>query len=470
MMPGGAPAAHAARAASPRHGHGAQRRAPVVPSTSAACRILQANLHGALAREVRSPARPPCLELLDTLQALDRNVAVLSETWGDAPVPLPGWTALSRPRQDGTRKAGGVAVLVRNDLAATEIALDRSAPGFNTRDAEFIGASIQVPGSALPVHVVSVYLPKGATHKAVRALDALLTQVSRLHGHLIVAGDLNVHHPAWDQRAAMSHRAEKVMNLCEAAGLEVLNDGSPTHTHYATGSSSAPDVTLADATTASEACWSVTDVACGGSDHLAITVDVLPAAAQSAAAGAVRVWNVQNADWSAWADDEDDWLAWTIKVWNQPVSMDALYESFLEMFEARAVRHIGTRFVQPTRPNGIRARPPGWEQAMRPLLAARNRAHKRWRRDRTAAARSAWRHALRAAEKKATELEIARLAKLSESLQPTRERHPGGSGQPSRRSACLHLQAPAHRSDAPTGRSLPTRSKRPPCSTGTLLR
>ena len=93
-----------------------------------ACRCIQLNVRGMLASKSRAPAPPPCLDLIRDLNSTGKNLALLSETWGDPAAPLPGWTCISRPRPTDP-KHGGVAILVRSDIAATEILTDCTANG-----------------------------------------------------------------------------------------------------------------------------------------------------------------------------------------------------------------------------------------------------------------------------------------------------------------------------------------------------
>ena len=129
---GGQPTAAAdrQRPAAPRDS--APQAANLAPSAHQyACRCIQLNVRGMLASKSRAPAPPPCLDLIRDLNSTGKNLALLSETWGDPAAPLPGWTCISRPRPTDP-KHGGVAILVRNDIAATEILTDRTANGLAT--------------------------------------------------------------------------------------------------------------------------------------------------------------------------------------------------------------------------------------------------------------------------------------------------------------------------------------------------
>ena len=71
-----------------------------------------------------------------------------------------------------------MAILVRNDIAATEILTDRTANGLATADLEFVVAELKLPRMSMPANVVSFYMPQGCTAAALRAFELLTSALT----------------------------------------------------------------------------------------------------------------------------------------------------------------------------------------------------------------------------------------------------------------------------------------------------
>ena len=138
----------------------------------------------------------------------------------------------------------------------------------------------------------NIYLPPSVP---VRGADLhhLFELLPRL---FIVVGDLNGHNPLWgsdhcDSRGRLFEEVFNDLNLC------ILNDGSPTYCHPASGTKSILDLSVADPSLFLDLTWTVEDDL-HGSDHFPVLVQF----SQIEKAPDVGRWDFRNVNWDLYSD------------------------------------------------------------------------------------------------------------------------------------------------------------------------
>jgi len=113
-----------------------------------------------------------------------------------------------------------------------------------------------------------------------------------LQGGTVLAGDFNAHSKRWDLRCLEQRDATFWEGVIDENGLEIGNDGRPTHhwTREAQEGKSDIDLTLANRSIVS---WTIlSDDHATGSDHVAIELDVGLDKQEEADHGMVVGWNL----------------------------------------------------------------------------------------------------------------------------------------------------------------------------------
>ena len=175
------------------------------------------------------------------------------------------------------KATGGSSVLVRQGIIHSRVPID---------------TALQAVAVRLTLHIVlticSIYIPPTSN---LRQTD-LQNLYDQLPKPCILVGDFNGHNPLWGS-SSLSKRGELLENFISINDLCLLNDGSTTYLHPATGTYSALDLSVCSADVLQEFDWSVHDDLCG-SDHFPTVL--------SAVSPADRVpssrWNFSKADWS----------------------------------------------------------------------------------------------------------------------------------------------------------------------------
>ena len=430
-------------------------RQPVAQRFLGKC--LQANVRGALARQPGTDA----VEIFRLLDSNGCNFAFLSETWGDSPYVANGWSVLSQPRRSG-RRGGGVAIATRHSVAARRIDVPPAVAACEAL--EVIVAELHFPPMPTPVTAVSLYMPEGATHDALIALESLLQILAARRGFLLVGGDFNCHHVRWDKSVPASANSEALVDIMDAIDLVSMNTGVPTHCHDASHRLSAPDVTFCDPTSASDATWSVLPGSICGSDHSGIIAELWPTLSHNGIrrAPCERVWDTRNADWDTWKEltDWDGWSARTRVDLANGVSIDDVYRSWLSVFQELAMKHIGVRDRHPT--SAVQHGKGWWSDALLPFIRERDRARRLHLRHPTDVTRDAYRAASNAARARVREAKANYLRALADQLDAdaraapkrfwdafNRECRPqaSGSGPPIRIADGSHVAQPSAKAD-----------------------
>ena len=147
----------------------------------------------------------------------------------DDKISFKNYTIYHYPASDANGKAGGGSmIMVRNDVAHTEIEID------SPLQAVAVTVSMQKK-----LNLCSVYIPPSRSLD-IRELDNLYNQ---LPGYNVILGDFNAHNLLWGCKAN-SPKGDIVETFVSNNNLCILNDKSQTYLHPATGSTSAIDLTL----------------------------------------------------------------------------------------------------------------------------------------------------------------------------------------------------------------------------------
>ena len=121
---------------------------------------------------------------------------------------------------------GGVAILVRNYMDATEIDLD-------TDDICAITTTIDRKKTC----IISCYW--GFTHRGIPNLDTLKDLLSH-HKHSVVLGDFNAYHPTWGHQEA-NERGRAIRRLCKEFDLHLQNNHNQPETGHPERDQAIPD-------------------------------------------------------------------------------------------------------------------------------------------------------------------------------------------------------------------------------------
>ena len=174
----------------------------------------------------------------------------------DDKISFKNYTIYHYPASDANGKAGGGSmIMVRNDVAHTEIEID------SPLQAVAVTVSMQKK-----LNLCSVYIPPSRSLD-IRELDNLYNQ---LPGYNVILGDFNAHNLLWGCKAN-SPKGDIVETFVSNNNLCILNDKSQTYLHPATGSTSAIDLTLVHPLLYIDFSWEVSDDLCG-SDHFPIFI------------------------------------------------------------------------------------------------------------------------------------------------------------------------------------------------------
>ncbi|XP_063854131.1 uncharacterized protein LOC135096523 [Scylla paramamosain] len=242
-------------------------------------RVLQWNVQG---------LRPKRHQVLQAVFEEHLDVVLLQETLTPADFEwrVAGYTLHSLPTAEGTR---GCAALVRSTIPHRRVA----APVNCGDGVEVLALELQV--GSLPLLVYNVY--RSQRHQ----LEAgeLLTLAS--HSSLLVAGDLNAHHPMLQSPSPANETGRHLAVLLEEIPhVCLLNTGEATHTR-----GGRLDLTLVSSDLAAGATWQVHPTLT--SDHFA-TLTTLPVAPPVPPRPPPR-WNIRRADWTKFQASLDEWWA-----------------------------------------------------------------------------------------------------------------------------------------------------------------
>lgn len=181
------------------------------------------------------------------------DVVLLNETWlkSQDKLHIKNFTVLRQDREDGF---GGVATLVHKNIIYNEIKY------FNNNHTQYITIKIN------NIFITNIYCNSG-NNLQMEVLDQIMNM-----GHtMIIMGDLNSHHPMWDEMP-INYGGRLIAEKLLDEDLIVINDGSTTLFHNSQ-KSSAVDLTIISPSLASFVEWQVL-LDNGNSDHFPTCVNI----------------------------------------------------------------------------------------------------------------------------------------------------------------------------------------------------
>ena len=178
-------------------------------------------------------------------------------------------------RDIGGRACGGVSVLVRDGIPSSECTLNTS-----------LQAKAVTISTSKTITICSLYLPPSENLNIV-----LLTRlIDQLPNPFVICGDFNGHSMTWGCDKSNS-RGDRIDDFITENNICLLNDGSYTYLHPATGTFTAIDLSLCSPDILMEIDFMVESDSYG-SDHFHIIFKIgvsLP--------DALPRWNLNRADW-----------------------------------------------------------------------------------------------------------------------------------------------------------------------------
>lgn len=183
-------------------------------------------------------------------------IIALCETWlkhGQI-FGIPGYSCIRNDRSDGY---GGVAILIKNNVAFSQIVLPNQ---YSLVD--FVGVRVD------NVSYASAYVPKASS----LALQEINNIFSSLQAPYLVMGDFNCHHQSWGSGENKSEGV-RLLQIVDDSNLCILNTGVPTRRTNPHELVSAVDLSICTPSLASLLHWSVFSSSTLGSDHYPIFIE-----------------------------------------------------------------------------------------------------------------------------------------------------------------------------------------------------
>ena len=296
-------------------------------------------------------------ELSRWLSDVKADVAAIQEAQlAGRPLSVPGYqtAAVSRRargrRDDGPVRGGDVAILVRDGLNFNVIKVSPLHPQDNTTECCAVRIILSAARPHQPKHldIFNVYRPPIRTSVTDERVDRFSLDAFPTTDSIIITGDLNGHHPAWDVNCLNPDRVGALIEDWAARQeWRVLNSGAATRAGYGEDAHlSAPDVSLAHRDLARCCTWTVgTDL---GSDHLPQMITATVSGSRPRRIRKTR-WAFHKADWASFtARCEVSMAALT----EQETTAERLAVKFTEAVIEASVQHV---------PRGARADPRPWE-------------------------------------------------------------------------------------------------------------
>lgn len=188
------------------------------------------------------------------------TVACLQETClgNHTPRPPNGYVSHYYSHLNVGRPGTGLATLSHRSVTCTTVPLQ------TTLQATAFRIGLQHPLTICNIYFSPQDMP------TLRDLDSIVAQLPR---PFIFLGDFNAKHHIWGNDA-VDIRGRTVENFLRTNDVCLLNDGSATHFHTATGAKSALDLAFCSPDAVEDLTWEVHDDLCG-SDHYPILIRTL---------------------------------------------------------------------------------------------------------------------------------------------------------------------------------------------------
>ena len=197
-------------------------------------------------------------ELLLLLTGLCPSVICLQETYLKPTdnLNIRGYTLYNHIHQAGDRVSGGSSIVVNNSIPQSLIPLNTNL--------QAVAVKVTLHRT---IHVCSIYLPPGDRFN-MADIEHLISQLPK---PFIIMGDFNSHSNVWGCRDT-DQKGRIIEDVINRNNLLLYNNKSYTYLHPGTGTYSAIDLTLADASIFLDYSWKVHDDTCG-SDHFPIILE-----------------------------------------------------------------------------------------------------------------------------------------------------------------------------------------------------
>ena len=171
-------------------------------------------------------------ELLLLLTSLCPAIVCLQETFlkTEDKINLKGYTMYDYIHQAGDRASGGSSIIINNSIPQIQIPLNTNLQAIAVKTTLHV-----------TIHICSIYLPPNDQINEAE-LENLLQQLPK---PFIIMGDFNSHNNIW--RCRDTNRKGRQIDFINKNNLLLYNDKSYTYLHPATGSYSAIDLTISDA-------------------------------------------------------------------------------------------------------------------------------------------------------------------------------------------------------------------------------
>jgi exonuclease III len=175
---------------------------------------------------------------------------------------------------------GGVAILVKHNIPHKPLTIQTNLQ------------AVAIRATCVKTFTVcSVYLPPSCRCDATDLTDL----IDQLPPPVLLLGDFNAHNTLWGCRN-MDTRGKMLEDIILKYNMSLLNDGSVTYLHPATGSKSAIDLSMCDPSMYLDFDWSVHDDLCG-SDHFPVILK----SSKPVHTTVNQTWKLTKADWCGFA-------------------------------------------------------------------------------------------------------------------------------------------------------------------------
>jgi exonuclease III len=221
-------------------------------------KILQWNV-----RSIRS--RSP--DLASVFFSEKCSIALLSETWlrPDQKFSLPYFNLIRADRADGY---GGVAIAAHRSIQIKKISVDNSLSINLSRQSIDLVDIEAFSNTKNSLKLWSLYIPP-SSNLPIRLLNEIFQLIDPMS---ILGGDLNGHHPSWDNNNNLNHRGDIIFSALNNFNLCCLNSGVPTRINRPPFSNTAVDLTVSvSALYWSLVCHPLDDP--HGSDHFPVIIE-----------------------------------------------------------------------------------------------------------------------------------------------------------------------------------------------------
>jgi len=309
------------------------------------------------------------LDLASVLHSEECSFALLSETWlrPGQNYSLPHFNIVRSDRFDGY---GGVAIAAYQSIHIKTLPID------NLLKNNLLCQSIDLVGieafinSNNSLFLWSLYIPPSSNPST-----TLLNNIFQLIGtNSILGGDVNGHHPTWDNNNSLNHRGDIIHTSFSNLNLYCLNTGAATRVNRPPFDNTAVDITI----TTNSLYWSLSWHPLEephGSDHFPLIIEHLDSSSLTQAfsdhgASPPRL-NFSKADWSLFSSHLDS-LINSFVFSNFPL---VNYDNFVHILNTAANIAILTKRISSKYPT---TSPFWWNSACSEAIKQRSAAFKKY--------------------------------------------------------------------------------------------